>query len=333
MTDTYTAADGKNLALDYYVMPYNRGKAEKHFKQVKPMLAAYEKYFGKYPFWDDGYALVETPYLGMEHQSAIAYGNDYLPGYKGKDLSGVGLPFDYLIIHETGHEYWGNNVSMADHGEMWINESFCTYAEALYVEEIYGKETSLKYLKGQSALIQNTEPMLGPLHVNFDRYKTTDIYFKGSNMLHTLRNVLDNDSLWFDILRGLQRDFRLKQVHTQDITGYISQKSGKDLTAFFDQYLKYPAPPVFNCILTQTGKKEVELKIKWTADVAAFAMPIKIALEKDKEGKPVYQTIQPTTQWQILTREGHLEDFKLATELFYIQADIQAKNPESKGNK
>ena len=330
ITDSYTAADGEKLLLDYYVMPYNRGRAEKHFKQVKPMLAAYEKYFGKYPFWNDGYALVETPYLGMEHQSAIAYGNDYQSGYKGSDLSGVGLLFDYIIIHETGHEYWGNNVSMADHGEMWINESFCTYAEALYVEEIYGKETALKYLKGQLALIANTEPMLGPMEVNYEGFKSTDTYFKGANMLHTLRNVIDNDALWFGILRGIQHDFRLKQVHTQDITSYISQKSGKNLTAFFNQYLKYPTPPQLNCVLTQTSRKQLELRVKWTANVADFAMPIKIAVEKDKNKQPVYQTIQPTTEWQTLMLNGRIEDFTIATNLFYVLTDVKGKGPEVK---
>lgn len=330
MTDTYQSKDGKTLALDYYVMPYNRGKAEKQFKQVKPMLAAYEKYFGKYPFWNDGYALVETPYLGMEHQSAIAYGNDYLPGYKGKDLSGVGLNFDYIIIHETGHEYWGNNVSMADHGEMWINESFCTYAEALFVEEIYGKETAFKYVKGQSALIQNTEPMLGPLSVNFEDYKTTDIYFKGANMLHTLRNVIDNDSVWFDVLRGIQQDMRLKQVHTQDIINYINQKTGKNFNAFFNQYLKYLSPPTLNCVLTQTSRKEMELRVKWTADVTDFSMPVKIACTKDKDEKLVFQTIQPTKEWQTLTLEGKMEDFQIADNLYYIITDIQAKSADPK---
>lgn len=330
MNEIYTAADGKRMALDYYIMPYSRGKAEKQFKQVKPMLKVYEKYFGKYPFWDDGYALVETPYLGMEHQSAIAYGNDYLPGYKGKDLSGVGLTFDYIIIHETAHEYWGNNISMADHGEMWISESFCTYAESIYVEEIYGKETALKYLQGQSRLIQNTEPMIGPLDVNFEKYKTTDIYFKGANMLHTLRNVIDNDSVWFGILKGLQQDFRLKQVHSQDITNYITQKSGKNLTAFFEQYLRQLSPPTLSCVLTQITKKEVELRVKWTADAKGFAMPVKIAVEKDKEEKPIYQTIEPTSEWQVLTLPGKVEDFKVATELFYILTDIQGKSAEAK---
>ena len=325
ITDTYTSPDGRKLALDYYVMPYNRGKAEKQFRQVKPMLAAYEKYFGPYPFWNDGYALVETPYLGMEHQSAIAYGNGYENGYHGKDLSGVGLPFDYILIHETGHEYWGNNVGMADHGEMWINESFCTYAEALYVEEVFGKEKALQYLQGQSKLIQNTEPVLGPLNVNFTGAATTDMYFKGSNMLHTLRNVIGNDSLWFGILRGLQHDFGLKQVHTQDITDYINAKAGTDFNYFFDQYLKHPAPPTLTCILTQTRRREVELQVRWTADVAGFAMPIKI--RSDAEGG--YQTIRPTSQWQTIMLEGTVDDFRVATELYYVLTDIRGKSPDT----
>lgn len=322
LTDTYTSTDGRKLALDYYVMPYNRGKAEKQFAQVKPMLAAYEKYFGPYPFWNDGYALVETPYLGMEHQSAIAYGNGYTNGYQGKDLSGVGLPFDYIIIHETGHEYWGNNVGMADHGEMWINESFCTYAEALYVEEIFGKHKALQYLQGQSKLIQNTEPILGPLNVHYTGATTTDMYFKGSNMLHTLRSVVDNDSLWFGILRGLQRDFRLRQVHTQDIVDYISAKAGTDFNYFFDQYLKHPAPPTLQCILTQTSRRELEVQVRWMANAADFAMPVKI--RSDAEGG--YRTIQPTTQWQTLVLDGTADDFRVATELYYVLTDIKGRS-------
>ena len=330
MVDTYTATDGQKLQLDYYVMPYNRGKAEKQFKQVKPMLAAYEKYFGKYPFWNDGYALVETPYLGMEHQSAIAYGNDYRPGYAGKDLSntGIGLLFDYLIIHETGHEYWGNNVSMADHGEMWINESFCTYAEALYVEALHGREASLKYLKGQSALVENTEPMLGPLNVNYN-FKTTDIYFKGANMLNTVRSVIANDSLWFGILRGIQQDFRLKQVRTRDLTDYISQKSGQNLNYLFDQYLRHPSPPMLQCVLTQTGRKDLEVRVRWTANVPGFAMPVQVSSEKDHDDKPVYRTITPTTEWQTLLLDGKASDFEVATNLYYILTDIQGKVAEA----
>ncbi len=324
-TETYIAKDGQKMALDYYVMPYNLIKAKEHFKQVKPMLAIYEELFGKYPFWKDGYALVETSYLGMEHQSAIAYGNEYLTGYQGSDLSGVGLDFDYIIIHESAHEYWGNNVSAADHGEMWIHESFCTYAEALYVEKKYGYETALKYLQGQSKLIRNEEPILGPLDVNFEESSTTDMYFKGSNMLHTLRNVLDNDKLWFEILYGINQDFRFKQTNTEDLVAYISAKAGKDLTYFFDQYLKYPAPPTFTYKVTQLPRNKVEVQYKWTSDVNNFVMPIKVSFN----GKP-YTILTPTHQWQSVTLDGIAGEFKVATELFYVWLDSSGAKAQKK---
>ncbi len=166
---TYVAFDGEVLELDYYVLDYNEDRARKQFRQVGPMLAAYEHYFGKYPFWQDGYALIETPFLGMEHQSAIAYGNRYMRGYLG-GLIPDDMDWDYIIIHETGHEYFGNSISVADHAEMWIHESFTTYMETLYVEYRYGKKDALRYIGTQRPFIQNESPILGPSGVNFDDF-------------------------------------------------------------------------------------------------------------------------------------------------------------------
>ncbi len=313
--DTYTSPDGDTLALDYYVMPYNEKKARRQFAQVKPMLACFEQYFGKYPFPRDGYALVETPYLGMEHQSAIAYGNDYQPGYMGRDLSGVGLDFDYLIIHESAHEYWGNSVTAADHAEMWIQESFTTYAEALYVECTRGYETAVRYLQGEAQLIQNAEPILGPLQVGYSRWLTSDHYFKGALMLHTLRNVIADDKLWFDILRGLSSRFRHQSIHTADVVGFINAKTGKDFTYFFDQYLRHPSPPVLQYqIKPEAGG--VELAYRWQADVPGFAMPVGVGFRKGS-----YTTLFPTTDWQTVQLPGSAAAFRVATERFYVQTE------------
>jgi aminopeptidase N len=323
--DTYTARDDDTLQLDYYVLPYNEKKARQQFTQVKPMLGCFEEYFGKYPFWRDGYALVETPFLGMEHQSAIAYGNNYQKGYMGRDLSGVGLDFDYLIIHESAHEYWGNSVTAADHAEMWIQESFTTYAEALYVECTLGYETAIRYFQGEARLIQNVEPILGPLEVGYSKWLTSDHYFKGSLMLHTLRNVIGNDKLWFEILSGISETFRYKTSVTRDIVNYINARTGKDFTYFFDQYLKYPAPPVFQYRLKpQSGN--IELSYRWQVAVPNFAMPVKVGFS----GSP-YTTLSPTDAWQTTILQGTTGKFKVATEQFYVQAvDQSAGAPEKK---
>jgi aminopeptidase N len=315
--DTYTAADGDTLALDYYVMPYNERKARGHFAQVKPMLACFEQYFGKYPFPRDGYALVETPYLGMEHQSAVAYGNNYQKGYMGRDLSGVGLDFDYLIIHESAHEYWGNSVTAADHAEMWIQESFTTYAEALYVECTLGYETALRYLQGEARLIQNAEPILGPLEVGYSQWLTSDHYFKGALMLHTLRNVIGDDKRWFEILYGLSGEFRHKIIRTADVVGFVNAKTGKDFTAFFDQYLRHPAPPVLQYkVKPKAGG--TELTYRWQAGAPGFSMPVQVGFSKGD-----YTTLSPTAAWQTITLPGDAASFRVATELFYVQTEDQ----------
>jgi aminopeptidase N len=311
-SDTYTAKDGEKLALDYYVLRYNLDVAKKHFTQVKPMLACYEKLFGTYPFWKDGLALVETPYLGMEHQSAIAYGNNYLPGYMGMDLSGtgIGLTFDYLIIHESGHEYWGNSVSAQDHAEMWIHESFCTYTEGLYIECMQNKENAAKYIVGLRQSIENAQPILAPLHVNASG--SGDMYMKGANVLHTLRNAINDDKLWFELIYGIAQEFRIKNTNTEEIVGYINRKTGKNFTPFFDQYLRHADIPTFQYSIKGKGKKAV-LQYRWLADVKDFNMPVKVGF-----GKEANKLIYPTTQWQTSSEKGNPNSFKVDTDAFYI---------------
>ena len=305
-SDTYNSPDGEKLALDYYVLPYNLEKAKKHFEQVKPMLACYEKYFGKYPFWKDGYALVETSYWGMEHQGAIAYGNNY-----GNNLIVPTFPFDYIIVHETGHEYWGNSVSCKDHAEMWIHESFCTYSEALYVECTYNsRQKAEEYLMYQRQRIENKMAMLERLGVNADA--PSDIYFKGTWMLHTLRNVIDNDKLWFEIIKGITTEFKMKTIDTNDIINFINQKTGTDYHYFFEQYLRKSNIPTLVYKFENKGKK-TKLLYKWEGVAPDFKMPIKIETDPD-----VFEKISPTCQWQTLNHIKKQEEVKIPLNWYYI---------------
>ena len=303
--DTYTAQDGEKLDLDYYVLKPNLEKAKIHFKQVKPMLACYEKYFGKYPFWKDGYALVETPYWGMEHQSAVAYGNNY----KNKEYG-----FDFIIIHESGHEYFGNSLSCNDHAEMWIHESFTTYMEALYVECTQGYEKSIQYLEQQKAGIRNREPLIGPLGVNYSQ-PDSDIYYKGTWMLHTLRNVVNDDKIWFETLKGLTTKFRITNVSTQQIIDYFNEKTGKNLTPYFDMYLKTKHIPTLQYQLILKNNNIVELRYRYKD--ATDSMPIKAGF-----GLQMYEVITPNNEWQTkIFQQVEGQEFKIATELFYVKTE------------
>lgn len=283
-SDEYRSMDRKPLKLDYYVLPGNEAKAKPHFEQVKAMLDCYEKYFGKYPFWRDGYKLVETPYWGMEHQSAIAYGNQYRNNPFG---------FDFIIIHESGHEYFGNSLSAGDHAEMWIHEAFTTYAEAVFVECTHSVPKAIEYLNTQRKLIKNKYPMLGPLGVNY-QHKDTDIYYKGTWMLHTLRHAVDNDNLWFKALKALAVDKRLSIVTTDEVIDYLEQQTGVDLQSIADQYLRYTGIPVLEYKVLAKSDKEWEIRHRWVADAEGFNLPAKIRF-----GFGEWQTITPTRAWGV----------------------------------
>ena len=291
-SDTFiSAVDKEKLPLDYYVLSYNRNKAVKQFSQSKEVIRIFEKYLGKYPFWRDGYALVETPYLGMEHQGAIAYGNQFLPGYMGRYPEN--MDEDYIILHETGHEWWGNSVSCNDHGEMWLHESFCTYMEAVYMEEKYGFESAIKYLKYQKDYIENNYPILGPLDVNFDS-KDSDMYYKGTMMLHTLRVAIDNDVLWWDIIKSFHQNNAIKNVTSADFIQHVNKKTGSDYNYFFEQYLKSAQIPELQ-YKVKKNKGKYTVSYKWNTEVKEFKMPVylkinnkKIKLEPDtKEYKKI----------------------------------------------
>ena len=312
-SDTYKAADGDTLSLDYFVLPENVEKAKIQFQQVKTMLACYEKYFGKYPFWRDGYKLIETPHLGMEHQSAIAYGNHYLRGYLGGRIPDD-MNWDFIIIHESGHEYFGNAISCKDHAEMWLHEGFTTYLEALYVEYTMSYLDAQRYLEYQKRFFSHDQPIIGPRNVNFD--PTSDIYFKGSWILHTLRNAINDDKLWFDILHSFFQKYKYQTIDNADFTNYINQRTKKDYSPFFDEYLHYVNIPKLQYKTKQKGN-DLQLEYKWQVEVTGFNMPIKV-------GNPTnYQLIHPTTnKWKTITLKNTKQDqFKVATELFLVATE------------
>lgn len=284
--DTFDGEKGK-LELDYWVLDYNLDKAKKQFEQVKPMMKAFEYWFGPYPFYEDSYKLVESPHLGMEHQSNVAYGNKYQNGYLGRDLSGtgIGLKWDYIIIHETGHEWFANNITAKDQADMWIHESFTTYSETLFVDYVFGKADGNKYLQGLRGNIQNDKPIIGTYGIRNEG--SGDMYPKGANMIHTIRQVINNDEKFRQILRGLNKDFYHQTVTASQIQNYFSEKSGIDLKSIFDQYLTTIKIPTLE--YKQNGN---QLTYKWTNVVPNLKLPIRLA-----DG----QELKPTEEWQTAT--------------------------------
>ncbi len=277
------------LKMDYYVLKNNLEKAKKQFKEAPRMMEAFEHWFGPYPFYEDGYKLVEVPYLGMEHQSSVTYGNQFENGYLGRDVSGTGwgLKFDFIIIHESAHEWFANNITYKDIADMWIHESFTSYAESIFVEYFYGKEASAEYVIGVRKNIQNDAPIIGPYHVN--QSGSVDMYYKGSNMLHTLRQWINDDEKWRQILRGLNETFYHQTVSTKQIEDYISETSGLDLTAFFNQYLRDSRVPTL-----EFSVKDNLLTYRWTQSVDGFDMPIRIKIGD------TYEWISPTLELKSL---------------------------------
>jgi aminopeptidase N len=279
-----------DLNLTYYALRQDMAKAREQFKQVPMMLKAFEHWFGPYPFYEDGYKLVQVPYLGMEHQSSVTYGNNFKNGYLGRDLSqtGWGLRWDFIIIHESGHEWFANNITYRDVADMWIHESFTNYSENLYTEFYFGKEAGADYVVGTRELIANEQPIVGTYGVNQEGSK--DMYYKGGNMLHTLRQVIDNDEKWRQILRGLNKTFYHKTVDGAEIESYISVQAGKNFNKIFDQYLRDIRIPVL-----EYEFKGNTLLYRWTNVVSGFDMPVKIRIDTGKD-----QLIVPGTGWKRL---------------------------------
>ncbi len=272
------------LDLDYWVLDYNLDKAKKQFEQVKPMMKAFEYWFGAYPFYEDTYKLVESPYLGMEHQSNVAYGNGFENGYLGRDLSGtgVGLNWDFIIIHESGHEWFANNITAKDQADLWIHEGFTCYSETLFTENFMNKEAANTYVQGLRKNIGNFSSIIGKYGVRNEG--SGDMYYKGANMLHTIRQIINNDEKFREILRGLNKDFYHQTVTTKQVENYISTKSGIDFSSVFDQYLRTIEIPTL--VYYQEGKT---LNFKYENTVENLKLPIRI------DGKT---TINPTKNWQ-----------------------------------
>lgn len=289
------------LSLDYYVLEYNRDKATRHFKQVQRMMACFERFFGLYPFWDDGFKLVESPYWGMEHQSCVAYGNDYKNNNYG---------FDFIMIHESAHEWFANSITANDPAEMWIHESFTTYAEALFVECNSAKEKALEYLISQRKLIGNQEPMIGPKGEYFHDRTDNDIYYKGTWVLHTLRHSIQDDSLFFKALLGFCNTFKHQIIGTDDVVNYFSKSLNRNLKPFFMQYLYTNKLPILRYKISRTADGKLIMRYRWTNTIKGLDMSIQVTATKNK-----WETITPRKRWQLLDLNYFDEnDFKVNTD-------------------
>ena len=298
-----------DVPLDFYALPEDLDKAKKQFEQAKGMLEAFQHYFGEYPFKKDGYKLIEAPYSGMEHQSAVTYGNHFANGYLERDWTGVGISprFDFIIIHESGHEWFGNSITAADRSDMWIHEGWGTYLEALYVEYMYGYEDAVKYLNGYKPKITNQRPIVTERGVNGQA--PSDQYFKGALFLNTLRSVLNDDTRWWAILHGFYQRFKYQTILTEDVVRYFNQKSGMELTPVFDQYLRHAAIPTLEL---QFEEARGVVRYRWKTDEPAFRMPVQVGT------KGRWQIIRPTADWKTMKTPLSKDDFTVPTDRYYI---------------
>lgn len=298
-----------DLDLDYYVLRENEAKAREHFMEVKPMMECFQSKFGRYPFWEDGYKLVETPYLGMEHQSAVAYGNKYKKGYMGMDLSGtgVGMFFDFITIHETGHEWFGNSITSTDIADMWIHEGFTTYSETVFIECIKGYNDAMKYVNGQARNVRNDKPIIGQYGVNNEG--SGDMYYKGSLLLNTLRYVIGDDEKWWKILYNYSETFKKKIITSETVIDYFNKASGMDLSTIFHQYLYTNQVPIFLYKI-----KGDYLYYSWNNTTDDFNMPLDIGFEDTKIRLP------PTIKEQkIKLKKLSKKSFQIYDNQFFIK--------------
>ena len=311
-SDTLQGEGGK-LTLDFWPLDYHLAAAHRQFPQARSMLKCFEHWFGPYPWYEDGYKLIEVPNTGMEHQSAVSYGNHYANGYRGRDASGTGLgmKWDFIIVHESAHEWFGNNITAKDNADMWVHESFANYAEGLYTECLFGKEAGAKYTIGVRRGIRNDRPIVPAYNVNAQG--SGDMYPKGGNMLHTIRQIVDDDEKWRGILRGLNSTFRHQTVMGWQVEEYISKHAGVDLGKVFDQYLRTTKIPVLEYRIQGNV-----LSYRWTDVVPGFDMPIRVRLSGTK-----FTRIRPTEAWQTATlRLNKQGDFAVDENFYVIAKDV-----------
>ncbi len=298
------------LDLDYYVLRDNKEKAIKHFEDdVKPMLDCFQSKFGKYPFWEDGYKLVESPYLGMEHQSAVAYGNKYRKGYLGTDTSGtgIGMKFDFITIHESGHEWFGNSITSKDIADMWIHEGFTTYTETVFVECTQGYEEAMQYINGQAKRVQNNKPIIGQFGVN--RQGSSDMYYKGALLLNTLRHIVNDDAKWWSVLLNYSETYKKQIIDTDTVIAFFNQAIEKNLTPVFKQYLNHTALPVLEI---KPYKKSFQYR--WKTDETNFEMPVDVVI------RAKLVRLNGTNKWTKSNEKiSKLDVIQVLTDRFYIK--------------
>jgi aminopeptidase N len=305
---------GEQTTLDFYALPEHLEGAHRQFAQVQEMMDAYEHYFGEYPWDKDGYKLIDVPYTGMEHQTAVSYGNKFENGYYKRDWTGVGISprFDFIIIHESGHEWFGNAVTAADVSDMWIHEGWTTYLEALYVEYRWGKADALRYVNGMKAKVHNQRPIVTAHGVNSE--PPQDQYFKGALMLNTLRSVIGDDTKWFADIKAFYQAYKYQTIMTEEVVAWWNARTGMDLTPFFNQYLRHKDLPVLELKFERpkdTGAKAI-VSYRWKAEESGFAMPIEV-------GDPQHWTlVKPTAEWRTMPWNATPESFQIAADLYYV---------------
>jgi aminopeptidase N len=308
----YHAGEGGTLTMDFYPLAIHVDTARIQFKQAVSTIACFEHWFGPYPWYEDGYKLIETSHLGMEHQSAVAYGNHYKNGYRGRDLSetGWGLKWDFIIVHETAHEWWANNITAQDNADMWIHESFANYAEGLYTECQEGTAAGAEYIIGSRRGIQNDRPIIPAFGVNAQG--SGDMYPKGGSMLHTMRHVLNDDTRWRNILRGANRTFRHKTITGQQLRDYISREAGIDFSKVFQQYQTTTMIPTL-----EYRVEDGRLSFRWTNVVPGFDMPVDIAFSN---APATFTRIRPSPAWASIPASVRTGDTIIPRKDFYVEA-------------
>ena len=286
----------KGLDLDYYVLRENEAKAKTQFAEVKPMLDCFQEKFGPYPFASDGYKLVEAPYLGMEHQSAVAYGNGFQNGYLGSDLSGTGkgLLFDFILVHESGHEWFGNSITSKDVADMWIHEGFTCYSESVFLECEYGKEAAMIYLNGLKKNVRNDRAIIGQYGVHHEG--SGDMYYKGALLLHSIRSFINNDERWWKILKNYSTTFTHQIIDTQTVIQFFSEQAGLELAPVFNQYLVHKELPILEWKFVAN-----KLYFRWNCAEQGFNLPATFVCK----GKEI--RVNPTKNWKSISGKGKLK--------------------------